>query len=91
MTVKSTGCGFDPPLEDMKYLFIFIFPFVRSGVEAKRGVEFSQPLNTQCLQNSAENGGERSVLILGSLCLPCSVLQREANLICFFFCSGTRV
>ena len=30
------------------------------------------PINTQCLQNSAENGG-RSVLTLGSLCLPCCV------------------
>ena len=27
------------PLEDMKYLFTFIFSFLRSGVEAKRGVE----------------------------------------------------
>ena len=28
------------PLEEMKYLLKFIFPFLRSGVEAKRGVEF---------------------------------------------------
>ena len=28
------------PLEEMKYLFKFIIPFLRSGVEAKRGVEF---------------------------------------------------
>ena len=27
-------------LEETKYLFKFIFPFLRSGVEAKRGVEF---------------------------------------------------
>ena len=31
-----------------------------------------QPLNTQCLQNLAESG-ERSVLTLGSLYLPCCV------------------
>ena len=28
------------PLEEMKYLLKFIFPFFRSGVEIKRGVEF---------------------------------------------------
>ena len=28
------------PLEEMKYLLKFIFPFLRSGVEAKCGVEF---------------------------------------------------
>ena len=28
------------PLEEMKYLLKFIFPFLRSGVEAKRDVEF---------------------------------------------------
>ena len=33
MIVKPTGCG-------MKYLFQFIFPLLRSGVEAKRGVAF---------------------------------------------------
>ena len=29
-----------PPLEVMKYLLKFIFLLLRSGVEAKRGVEF---------------------------------------------------
>ena len=57
------------PLEEMKYLLKFIFPFLRSGVEAKRGVP---PLNPQYLQNSAESG-KWSVLTLGSLCLPCCV------------------
>ena len=28
------------PLEEMKYLLKFIFPFLRSGVEDTRGVEF---------------------------------------------------
>ena len=27
-------------IEEMKYLLKFIFPFLRSGVEVKRGVEF---------------------------------------------------
>ena len=38
VTVKPTGCGFDPRLEEMKHLLKLIFPFLRSGVEAKRGV-----------------------------------------------------
>ena len=73
----GTRCVF--PLEEMKYLLKFIFPFLRSGVEAKRGVEFCYS-RTQCLQNSAESG-DRSVSTLGSLCLPCCVrIQREADL-----------
>ena len=39
VTAKPTGCGFDPHPEEMKYLLKFIFPFLRSGVEVKRGVE----------------------------------------------------
>ena len=30
------------PLEEMKYLFKFIFPFLRAGLETKCGVEFRQ-------------------------------------------------
>ena len=59
------------PLEEMKYLLKFIFPFLRSGVEAKAR-RWVLPLNTQCLQNLAESG-DRSVLTIGSLCLPCFV------------------
>ena len=33
-------------LEEMKYLFEFVYPSLRSGVKANRDVEF----NTQCLQ-----------------------------------------
>ena len=40
VTVKPTGCGFDPYSRRLKYLLKFIFPFLRSGVEAKRSVEF---------------------------------------------------
>ena len=39
VTVKPTGCGFDPTRE-MKYLLKFILPFLRSSVEVERGVEF---------------------------------------------------
>ena len=38
VTVNATGSGFDP--EEMKYLFKFIFPFLCSGSEIKRGAEF---------------------------------------------------
>ena len=43
MTVKPIGwigLWVRSPLEEMKYLLKFIFPFVSSGVETKRGVEF---------------------------------------------------
>ena len=40
VTAKSTGCGFDSHSKEMKYLLKFIFSFLHSGVEAKRGVEF---------------------------------------------------
>ena len=56
------------PLEEMKYLLKFIFPFLRSGVEDKRVL----PLNTQCIQNSAESG-ERSVNTRFPLCAGYSV------------------
>ena len=67
------------PLEEMKYLLKFIFLFLRSGVEAKRGVEFHHSL-----QKSAKSG-ERSVLTLGSLCLPCCVQDTAWNWLNFFF------
>ena len=59
------------PLEEMKYLLKFIFPFLRSDVEAKARL-WLPPLNRQCPQNSAESE-EWSVLTLGSLCLACCV------------------
>ena len=66
------------PQEEIKYLFTFIFSFLRSGVEAKAR-RWVPPPNTQCLQNSAESG-QRSVLTLGSFCLHCCVReQREAD------------
>ena len=57
-----------------KILFKFIFPFLRSGVEAK------------CVQNSAESG-ERSVLTLGFLCFPSCVRD---TLFFFIFISRKR-
>ena len=40
VTVKTDWLWVRDLLEEMKYLFKFIFPFLRSGVEAKCGVEF---------------------------------------------------
>ena len=54
---KSDWLWVRSPLEEMKYL------------KARRCVPL---LNTQCIQNLAETG-ERIVLTLGSLCLPCYV------------------
>ena len=41
VTVKSTGSA----LEEMKYLFTLIFPFLYSDAEAKRSVEFRNSTN----------------------------------------------
>ena len=41
VTAKLNGCGFDPHSRKLNvYLIKFYFHFLRSGVEAKRGVEF---------------------------------------------------
>ena len=61
----SVGLWVRSPLEEMKYLFKYIFSFLRSGVKKKARRQVL-PLNTQCLRNSAENG-ERKVLTLGYL------------------------
>ena len=37
---KTDWLWIQSPLEEMKYLLIFIFPFLRSCVEEKRGLEF---------------------------------------------------
>ena len=45
------------PLEEMKYLFKFIFPFLRSGVEVKRGVEFCHSTrNASRIRQKVGNG-----------------------------------
>ena len=56
-------------LEEIKYLYKCMFPFLRYGVETKRSIEFRYS-KSQCLQNSTKYE-ERSVLALGSLCLFC--------------------
>ena len=59
------------PLEEMKYLLKFIFPFLRSVVEDKRGVEFCHSTrNASRIRQKVENG---VCVTRGSLCLPCSV------------------
>ena len=56
----------------MKYLFKFMFPFLRSGVEAKRGVEFRHSARNASRIRKSERfaeSRERGVLTVGSLCL----------------------
>ena len=53
-------------------LFIYIYILISSLSCQGKARRWVQPLSTQCLQNSAESG-ERNVLTLGSLCLPCYV------------------
>ena len=72
------------PFEEVKYLFKFIFPFLRSGLKEKTR-RWALTFNTQCLQNSAESG-ERSVLTLASLPAVCGI-QREADLFILFYSS----
>ena len=47
-----------------------IFSFLRSDVEAKHGVEFRHSTHNA---SRTEESGERSVLTLGSHCLPCYI------------------
>ena len=54
--------------EKMKYLFKFIFPFLRSGVEAKRSVEFGHSMSPEF---SGKWGTD--FINTSSLCLPCCV------------------
>ena len=45
------------PLEEMKYLLKFIFPFLRSGVEVQRGVEFCHSTrNASRIRQKGGNG-----------------------------------
>ena len=51
------------PLEEMKNLFKFIFPFFRSGVKAKRGVEFCHSTrNTSQIRRKMGNGVSLTLL-----------------------------
>ena len=56
LTIKTTNCGFDR-LEETKYLIKFIFLFLRSGVQAKRGLEFRHSTsNAFKIPRKVENG-----------------------------------
>ena len=50
---------------------IVLFLFPRSSVEAKHGVEFRY--STRNAFRTRRKNGERNVLTLSSLCLPCCV------------------
>ena len=77
VTVNVSGCEFDPHSRKWNIYLNVYLNFLRSAVEVKAQRWFPA-FNTQCFQNSADNG-KRSILILGSLCLPCCGIQREAD------------
>ena len=57
VTVNATGFGCRFSLEEMKYLFKIIFLLLRSGVEAKRGVEFCHSTrNASRIRPKVRNG-----------------------------------
>ena len=79
VTVKTDWSWFRSPLEEIKYLFNFIFLFLRSDVEAKRGVEFCHSArNSSRIRRKVGNGVS---FTLGSFCLPCCCgIQRKDGL-----------
>ena len=66
MSQRACDCKSD---EEMNYL---IFSFLGCGIEAKRVEPPQTPQKKKHLEKLAESG-ERSVLALGSLSLPCSM------------------
>ena len=82
VTIKPTGCGFDP-LEEMKYLLKFIFSFLRSDVERNRGVEFCHSIhNASRIQQKGGNGV--SLHKVPSAYPAVCGIQREADLFIFY-------
>ena len=65
------------PLEDMKYLFIFIFSFLRSGVEAKRGLEFRNSTRNASSTRQEVGNGESQHYVPSAYLAVCGI-QREA-------------
>ena len=57
LTTKRDWLWVRSLLEEMKYLFKFIFPFPRSGVQAKRSVEFRHSTrNASKIRRKVGNG-----------------------------------
>ena len=83
VTVKSTVSI--PTRVKTKYIFTFIFSFIRSGVEAKRGVEYRH--STRNASRTRRKVGKRRVLTLGSLCLPCYVRDSACQYVYCNICS----
>ena len=68
------------PLEEIKYLFTFIFSFHRSGVETKCGVQFRHSTrNTSKTRRQVENGVSYSHQVPSASSAVCGI-QREALL-----------
>ena len=82
VTVKSTGCRFDPHSRRLNiYLNLYFHFFALVSVEAKRGVEFCHSTrNTSRIRQKVGNGVSGT---LGSFSLPCSVRGYSVKLIYF--------
>ena len=79
MTVKTDWLLVRSPLEEMKYFLKYILPFLRSGVEVKRGVEFCHSTrNASKIRQKVGSGVEVS----SAYPAVCGI-QREADLFNF--------
>ena len=75
------------PLEEVKYSFTFIFSFLRSGAEAKRGVKFCHlTRNASRIRQKVRNGVSYTRFLL--LTLLCVGIQREADIDLFALVLG---
>ena len=72
VSVNATGCGFDYPVKEMKYL---ILSFLCSGVESKRDVEFRHST-----RNAGGKWGVECLNIRVHSAFPATCgMQREAD------------
>ena len=72
-TRNGDGCGVDPHSRRLNIYLKFIFPFLRSGVQAKRSVEFCHSTRNASRIGQKVGNGES----LGSLCLPFCVRVKK--------------
>ena len=77
VTVNRLVVGSIHRLEDIKYLRKFIFPFLRSGVEVKRGVRFCHTTRNASRIRQKMGNGVSSHLVPSVYPVVCGI-QREA-------------
>ena len=79
------------PFEKMKYLFNFIFPYLRSGVVSKRGAmprEFGRKWGTECLNTSILLP---NLLCWNKACHIFDLILILTNFICFISNNTTQI